>query len=171
MKLNHVGPAVHLIWLLIQNDYRRNTDIELLPPNQLMALEHIMLHPDCTQQEVADALHQTPAAIAQSMKKLCSAGFIERSACPGNLRANRLRVTERGRANAESSLSMFEAEERKLLDGFTPEEEAQLWSYIGRMLDNLRDPAAASPCSRELSMLIMEPHDPKGCSENQNENQ
>ena len=168
MNSKHVGPAVHRIWLLMHYDYKRNTDIELLPPNQLMALEHIMIHPDCTQQDVADALHQTPAAIAQSMKKLCSAGLVERSACPGNLRANRLRVTEKGRMNAENSLSMFDAEERKLLNGFTPEEESQLWSYIGRMLDNLRDPATVSLGNRELAMLVMEPHDCKSGSESSN---
>ena len=46
MNSKHVGPAVHRIWLLMHYDYKRNTDIELLPPNQLMALEHIMIHPD-----------------------------------------------------------------------------------------------------------------------------
>lgn len=168
MDSKHIGPAIHRIWLLMHFDYKRKTDIELLSPNQLMALEHIMLHPDCTQQDVADALHRTPAAIAQSMKKLCSAGLVERSACPGNLRANRLRATEKGRVNAESSLGMFEAEERKLLNGFTPEEESRLWSYIDRMLDNLRDPETASLGNRELAMLVMEPHDRES---NGNENQ
>ncbi len=151
----HLGLAAGRIWLLTQLDLKKHTDLILLPPNQMRTLEYICMHPDCSQNDVAAAIHVSPAAIAQNMKKLCGMGYVERIACPGNLRANSLRVTDNGILAAQACTKILKAEEAKLTNGFTEAEREQLWDYLKRIIKNLEDSTTDSLGLPELAMLIM----------------
>lgn len=70
------------------------------------------------------------------MKKLCALGYVERIACPGNLRANSLVATSDGIHVAKTCGKSFD-EEAKRTKGFMDEEREELSGYIRRILQNL----------------------------------
>lgn len=151
-----LGFAACRIWLLMQLDLKNTPAGTMLPPNQLRALEYICLHPECSQNDVAEYIHLTPAAVAHIMKKLCALGYVERIACPGNLRANSLVATPDGIHVAKTCGKIFDEEEAKLTKGFTDEEREELCGYIRRILQNLESSSTNSLAIPELAKLVMD---------------
>lgn len=149
------GFAACRIWLLMQLDLKNIPAGTMLPPNQLRALEYICLHPECSQNDVAEYIHLTPAAVAHIMKKLCALGYVERIACPGNLRANSLVATSDGVHAAKTCGKIFDEEEAKLTKGFTDEEREELWGYLRRIIHNLESSSTNSLAIPELAKLVM----------------
>ena len=94
------------------------------------------------QRELAELLHITPAAVANSLKSLEKGGYIRRRPGPGDARCNQVLLTDKGRQAVDACQLAFEAVSRRMLSGFTPEETELLLSFRLRMLDNLR---AAAP--------------------------
>ena len=82
-------------------------------------------------------LFVTPASVAQSTKRLQSAGMLEKASDPDNLRKNKLRVTPAGQAVVERFRALSDQVEERTFAGFTPEEEALLASLLNRMIQNL----------------------------------
>lgn len=94
--------------------------------------------PEChAQRELADLLHISPAAVANSLKSLEKGGYVYREPGPGDARRNRVVLTEKGRQAVDGCQAAFEAVSRQMLAGFTPEERTQLLSFRRRMLENL----------------------------------
>lgn len=150
-----LGFAAYRIWLLMQLDLKNTYDGTMLPPNQLRALEYICSHPECSQNDVAEYIHLTPAAVAHIMKKLCALGYVERIACPGNLRANSLVATSDGIHAAKTCGMILDEAEAKLTKGFTEEEQEELLGYIHRILQNLESSSTNSLAIPELAKLVM----------------
>lgn len=59
-------------------------------------LEYLIENGDCSQREIADHFGISPASVATSVKRMCKAGFIERTENENDRRINRLRITEEG---------------------------------------------------------------------------
>ncbi len=59
-------------------------------------LEYLLENGDCSQKEIADHFGISPASVATSVKRMCKAGFIERSEDENDRRINRLGITEKG---------------------------------------------------------------------------
>lgn len=88
------------------------------------------------QRELAEMLHISPAAVANSLKSLERGGYISRA--PGrDARRNRVSLTEKGRQAVDGCQRAFESVSQRMLAGFSPEEQAQLLSFRQRMLNNL----------------------------------
>lgn len=92
------------------------------------------------QRELAEFLHISPAAVANSLKSLEKSGYISREPEPDDARCNRVLLTEKGRAAVSGCEEAFARVNRRMLAGFTQEEQAQLLSFRRRMLRNLREP-------------------------------
>ena len=82
------------------------------------------------QRELADLLHVSPPAIANSLKCLE----------PRDARRNRVILTEKGADAVEGCRAVFLRVSARMMDGFTPEELALLAQFQRRMLDNLTRP-------------------------------
>lgn len=88
------------------------------------------------QRELAELLHISPAAVANSLKSLEKSGYIHRE--PGqDARRNQVTLTEKGRQAVAGCHEAFETVSRRMLTDFSQEELEQLLSFRQRMLRNL----------------------------------
>jgi len=89
------------------------------------------------QRELADLLHISPAAVANSLKCLERDGYIRREPWQKDARRNRVMLTEKGAAAVAGCRDVFRRVSARMMAGFSPEELAQLAQFQRRMLDNL----------------------------------
>ena len=89
------------------------------------------------QRELADLLHVSPPAIANSLKCLERDGYVRREPWPEDARRNRVILTEKGAAAVKGCREVFLRVSARMMDGFSPEELALLAQFQRRMLDNL----------------------------------
>lgn len=89
------------------------------------------------QRELAELLHISPAAVANSLKSLERGGYIRRR--PGrDARRNQVALTDKGRQAVEGCQEAFETVSQRMLMGFSDQERELLLSFRRRMLHNLR---------------------------------
>lgn len=98
------------------------------------------------QRELAEMLHISPAAVANSLKSLEKGGYIRRQPSAGDARRNHVQLTEKGAQAVRGCHQVFEDVTGKMLEGFSEEEKVQLLSFRRRMLNNLR---GACPAQKE----------------------
>lgn len=89
------------------------------------------------QRELAQQLHVSPAAVANSLKSLEKGGYIRREPGRSDARCNQVILTEKGAAAVEGCQQVFQRVSERMLCGFTPEEQEQLLCFRRRMLQNL----------------------------------
>ncbi len=92
------------------------------------------------QRELADLLHVSPAAVANSLKCLERDGYVRREPWQRDARRNRVILTEKGAAAVEGCRDVFRRVSARMMAGFTEEELQQLAWLQRRMLDNLTAP-------------------------------
>lgn len=151
----HIGRLMRRTDLLMRYHLRKR-DRELIPPAQMRMLEFISENEGCTQAEVAGVMQVTPASVAQSIKRMEAAGFIERAACVGNLRANSLKITEEGLSAAANCRRVFDGLEERMFTGFTDEEREATYSLVSRLIANLESEDTDNMNNMELSKLLQE---------------
>ena len=100
------------------------------------------------QRDLAELLHISPAAVANSLKSLEKGGYIRRRPSQGDARRNLVTLTEKGSAAVKECDRVFERVGARMLEGFSQEEQAQLMAFRRRMLDNLRKKDHSS-CEQE----------------------
>lgn len=98
-------------------------------------------HP--SQKELSEILGISPAAVATSLKRLEREGYVSRSTTDEDNRKNEIRITEQGLERVNKSRAVFEATDRALFAGFSPEEIRLFTSFLERLDDNLD--AAGAP--------------------------
>lgn len=103
------------------------------------------------QRELAELLHISPAAVANSLKSLEKGGYIQRKPGPGDARRNQVLLTEKGRQAVALCQQAFETVSQQMLLGFTAEEQEQLLAFRQRMLQNLRGHLPQSTPKKEES--------------------
>ena len=90
------------------------------------------------QSDISQRLHIEPASVSKSIERIENAGFVERRSDPDDARANRIYLTERGRAlEAPVQKALADAEER-LLANTSLEERLLLRRLLLQMRDNLK---------------------------------
>lgn len=101
--------------------------------------------PGCchAQRELAELLHISPAAVANSLKSLERGGYVRREPSPGDARRNVVSLTEKGAGAVQGCHAIFERVANQMLEGFSETEREQLLSFRRRMLQNLRGPSPA----------------------------
>lgn len=90
-----------------------------------------------SQKEIADRFDISPAAVANSLKKLEKDGYIARKTDDGDTRLNRIAITEKGKAILDETRTLFEEVDERMLEGLSGEERALLFSCLSRMKQNL----------------------------------
>ena len=96
-----------------------------------------------SQKELAETMGISPAAVTATLKKLEREGYITRSMTDEDNRKNEIRITGQGLAKVTESRAVFEATDKELFAGFSPEELAIFISYLERLDRNLD--AAGAP--------------------------
>ena len=91
------------------------------------------------QRELAEFLHISPAAVANSLKSLEKSGYIRREREDADARRNRVSLSEKGQRAVEGCRQSFELVSVQMLSGFSEQEKSQLLSFRRRILQNLQD--------------------------------
>lgn len=115
-------------------------------------IEYITQNNGCTQKELAEHLHISPASVATTLKRMEKAGFIARIEDKVDTRKKRLTVTERGAYALRDFRNICDETDMQLFAGFNEDEKEQLMSYLKRLNTNI----AANELSREDFKKIIE---------------
>lgn len=99
-----------------------------------------------SQKILAEALKISPAAVANTLKKLETDGYIERVKCKdsSDSRANSVTVTERGRIAVSESEKYFRYVDTAALSGFTDGEIDTFVYMLEKIQKNLNEAVASS---------------------------
>ncbi len=94
-----------------------------------------------SQKDLANNFDISPAAVAVTLKKLESDGYIERGKCSlsTDSRINEIKITERGREATLQSRKYFHHVDNEALKGFTDEELDAFVGFLERMQENLKN--------------------------------
>ena len=92
-----------------------------------------------SQKELAERLKISPAAVANTVKKLETDGYVERSKARDgcDCRANEITLTEKGLLAVKDSEKYFRYVDAAALKGFSIEELDTLCSLLDKIQDNL----------------------------------
>lgn len=93
---------------------------------------------DVFQKDIEKAFGVTRSTASKVLSLMEKKDLIQRLSVPSDARLKRLTLTERSRELSRQMGAESDALDKRLLRGFTPEEEKQLRSYLERMLDNLK---------------------------------
>ena len=93
-----------------------------------------------TQKDLAKHFDISPAAVAVTLKKLESDGYIERGKCGERTdsRFNEIKITERGRDAVSQSRKYFQHVDFEAFKNFSEEELELFTSLLERMQENLK---------------------------------
>ncbi len=108
---------------------------------QLPMLEYIIRHDGCTQIDLAEEMHVSPASIALSTKRMQNAGLIEKRVNEQNLRCKMLSATEKGRQVSVRCREVFDAFDERMYAGFSEQERETLSRFLERLAENLNGSA------------------------------
>ncbi len=91
-----------------------------------------------SQKELAMRLEISPAALAVTLRKLESGGYLEKQPTKEDGRLNEVTLTERGWQVRELSRETFSAIDAQMFEGFSDGELDVLVGFLERMQKNLR---------------------------------
>jgi len=104
--------------------------------------------------ELAAQASLTPSGLTRAVDRLQQQGLVNRRSCPDDRRGSFAQLTPAGRTLMDEAIPLHLAEIDQILDDmFTPEEEAQLASYLRRLRDYAREQnqAAGIMCDDALT--------------------
>lgn len=133
---------------------------------QLPILEHISLHPGCTQIEVAQALLLSASFIAQSTKRMQHDGLIEKRMDQNNQRCKRLYPTSKGASLTTQCRASLNKVDEAMFSIMSDEELEDLDRYVDRLLKHVAaalqtdtenpDALACIPCKSSMHPYLKE---------------
>lgn len=93
---------------------------------------------DLSQTYLAEKLEISTAAVAVTLKKMETDGYILRETNAADSRFNTIALTEAGKKIVEMSKKSFDRIDTSVFDGFDAQEMAQFNSYMDRIQANIR---------------------------------
>ena len=101
----------------------------------LVYLSHTQSAP--TQKEIADAFQISSAAVAVALKKMEQNGYISRISSNGDMRCNKITITEKGYEILKTTKKMVDAIDSAIYAGFPKEELSTFSACLDKMQENL----------------------------------
>ena len=92
-----------------------------------------------SQRELAQVLHVSPATIATSLKSLERLGYVEKRVDEQDARRNHVIITEKGVNAVKACFEVFQEIDRRMMDGFSEEEQEHLALLHTKILNNLSE--------------------------------
>lgn len=134
--LFHVLHRAHIN--AVQTELHERGLSDLGSPLILFILNHHGDHGEiASQRELAQALNVSPATIATSLKSLERLGYVEKRVDQNDARRNRVIITDKGNAAVKQCFAVFQEIDRRMMEGFAPQEWSELDRLHRKMLDNL----------------------------------
>ena len=134
--------AIHMLIRTNLNHKRmieKRTTMTELHRTQHRMLMHISKFENIpSQKEIAEHFDISPAAVAVTLKKLESAGYIERSRADDDTRQNNIRITDKGLREIAETRVYFEYVDNTMFNNFTPDELEILVNLLCKANNNLR---------------------------------
>ena len=90
-----------------------------------------------SQKELAQEMQLTPATVTATLSYMEKLSLIRRETDRGDMRINRIRITDKGIALADELRHRMAALDELMFDGFSAEETEELGRYMHRLADNL----------------------------------
>lgn len=134
----------HIIWKIscVNKEHRKAIERQIdglgIHPSQHHVLMHLSCQGPSTQQSIANAMGVSAATIAVSLKKLEKGEYIEKKVDPKDNRFNQIVLTELGEKVVKQSELIFQETDKTIFNGFSESEKEQLYSLVGRMLENMK---------------------------------
>lgn len=101
-------------------------------------LMRVLSHGDgCSQLQLVKQTHLKAPTVSVTLKRMEEEGLVRREQDVGDLRAVKVYLTESGKAHNRAVWERLQAIDRELMEGFSPDETAQLLAYLERMRDNI----------------------------------
>ncbi len=91
-----------------------------------------------SQKDIAKHFEISPAAVAVSLKKLESGGYIERNCAESDNRFNEIKITKKGEELVQYSRSVFEEVDEKAFEGISDTERETLSFLLDKITNNLK---------------------------------
>lgn len=110
-----------------------------LTPGQPGVLKALLKKTEITQKELAQMCHVDQTTLSRNLDKLVQRGYVERKTDEECRRCFLISLTPTGSEKAKEVLIVFQELEKRLTNGFSEEEQKMLYSYLERMLCNLRN--------------------------------
>ncbi len=126
---------------------------------QPMILEYVIEHDLCTQKELANAMHISPASAAITLKRIEKAGLIVRITDENDSRKNHISVTEKGITALKEFRNICDATDEDMFRGFSSEERETLHNLLVRLHKNLD---SENFTKEEIDDLLKKSEPPKG---------
>lgn len=121
---------------------------------QLPAMRYIMLHPGCTQKEVADFIKISPPSVAVMVKRMVRDGIVKKESNENDMRQNRLTLTPSGEELAERCRKLFEQLDDQIYAGFSEEELEQFSSFLSRLINNMASDEVRNANNFSLMQMV-----------------
>lgn len=135
----------HVVHLFMQTDRLHRSAVELnltnLPIHRsqhlfLISLERCERPPK--QADLAEMFGISAAAVTNMLKKLESAGYIERRGVEGDCRIKEIYLSEYGKAFLKESRELFDEVDRNMFEDIPEDDILTLKRILEKMQDNLR---------------------------------
>ena len=110
-----------------------------LTPGQPGVLKSLLKKTEITQKELAQMCHVDQTTLSRNLDKLVQLGYVERKTDEECRRCFLISLTPTGSEKAKEVSIVFQELEKRLTNGFSEEEQKMLYSYLERMLCNLRN--------------------------------
>lgn len=145
MKGGRLMPAEYrrLVWQISRNALVRKilcdriTDKAGVQRGRFPMLGVLLRHEGCTQCEIAEWLHISPASVAVSLRRMERDGLVRREADAGDQRCKRIYLTEAARKTADECSAAFEALNARMFSGLTEAELEMLERIQDRLFENI----------------------------------
>lgn len=108
-----------------------------LSPGQPKVLRELAAMGPSSQRELAISCEVDPAAICRTLDSMERAGLLIRKPAPADRRSGRVELTPQGRTALEEWEARCQIIEEQMLQGFSPEERAQLAGFLERTYRNV----------------------------------
>ena len=92
-----------------------------------------------SQKDIAEHFEISPAAVAVSLKKLESGGYIMRRSAENDNRFNEIEITDKGKEIVEYSKNSFEVIDSKTFEGITDDNKQKLADLLDKVICNLKE--------------------------------
>ena len=94
-------------------------------------------HDGMSQKEMASALNLSPATMTVTLKRMEKAGLVRREMDEHDQRILRVHLSEQGKQMWLKGADQIRSVTEELMEGFTPEEEQQMYEYLRRVAKNM----------------------------------
>ena len=115
------------------------SEINIHPSQHHMLFFLSLAKPNISQKEIAETLEISSAAVAVSLKKLETSGYIKRNVSEKDGRFNEIMITDGGREIIAESCKIFDSVNEIVFGNFSSEELGFLYSAALRMDKNISE--------------------------------